>query len=110
MILIMLLKFIIHISSILEVVVYMFAGAAGNKDIGILIKVKLYLRRAWKTLLLAPKWYSLHFKPLRKLCQFMLHFLSIKWLMHIHSTHNTDSFIYEDNIYKLFSVSNRFIP
>jgi len=96
MILRLLLKHKIHISPMREVIVYMLAGGAGNKDIGTRIKVNLEDRRAWETVGLTPKWYTLHFKPLRKLWQFILHFLSIKWLVHIPPTHNTDSFIYEN--------------
>jgi glycosyltransferase len=96
MILRLLLKERITISPMREVIVYMLAGGAGNKDLNTRVKVNLEDRRAWETVGLTPKWYTLHFKPLRKLWQFILHFLSIKWLVHIPPTHNTDSFIYEN--------------
>jgi glycosyltransferase len=96
MILRLLLKERITISPMREVIVYMLAGGAGNKDLNTRVKVNLEDRRAWQTVGLTPKWYTLHFKPLRKLWQFILHFLSIKWLVHIPPTHNTDSFIYEN--------------
>jgi glycosyltransferase len=96
MILRLLLKERITISPMREVIVYMLAGGAGNKDLNTRVKVNLEDRRAWQTVGLTPKWYTLHFKPLRKLWQFILHFLIIKWLVHIPPTHNTDSFIYEN--------------
>ena len=97
MILRLLLKHKINISPMREVIVYMRAGGAGNKDIGTRIKVNLEDRRAWETVGLKPKWYTLHFKPLRKLWQYMLHLLSVKWLVHIPPTHYNGSFIYENS-------------
>jgi len=97
MILRLLLKHKINISPMREVIVYMRAGGAGNKDIGTRIKVNLEDRRAWDTVGLTPKWYTLHCKPLRKLWQFILHFLSVKWLVHIPPTHDNGSFIFENS-------------
>jgi glycosyltransferase len=96
MILRLLLKHKINISPMREVIVYMRAGGAGNKDIGTRIKVNLEDRRAWDTVGLTPKWYTLHCKPLRKLWQYILHFLSVKWLVHIPPANDSASFIYEN--------------
>ncbi len=95
MILRLLLKHKINIAPMREVIVYMLAGGAGNKDLGTRIKVNLEDRRAWQTVGLTPKWYTLHFKPLRKLWQYMLHLLSVKWLVHIPPAHENGSFIYD---------------
>jgi glycosyltransferase len=95
MILRLLLKHKIKISPMREVIVYMLSGGAGNKDIGTRIKVNLEDRRAWETVGLKPKWYTLHFKPLRKLWQYVLHLLSVKWLVHIPPAHDHESFIFD---------------
>ena len=108
MILRLLLKHKINIAPMREVIVYMLAGGAGNKDIGTRIKVNLEDRRAWQTVGLTPKWYTLYFKPLRKLWQYMLHLLSVKWLVHIPPAHENGSFIYDDSnqVAKLIDINS----
>lgn len=108
MILRLLLKHKINIAPMREVIVYMLAGGAGNKDLGTRIKVNLEDRRAWQTVGLTPKWYTLHFKPLRKLWQYMLHLLSVKWLVHIPPAHENGSFIYDhsNQVAKLIDINS----
>ena len=108
MILRLLLKHKINIAPMREVIVYMLAGGAGNKDLGTRIKVNLEDRRAWQTVGLTPKWYTLHCKPLRKLWQYMLHLLSVKWLVHIPPAHENGSFIYDhsNQVAKLIDINS----
>jgi glycosyltransferase len=96
MILRLLLKERITISPMREVIVYMLAGGAGNKDLNTRVKVNLEDRRAWETVGLTPKWYTLYAKPLRKIWQYALHYFSVKWLVHIPPAHDNSSFIYEN--------------
>jgi glycosyltransferase len=96
MILRLLLKERITISPMREVIVYMLAGGAGNKDLNTRVKVNLEDRRAWETVGLTPKWYTLYAKPLRKIWQYVLHYFSVKWLVHIPPAHDNSSFIYEN--------------
>jgi glycosyltransferase len=96
MILRLLLKERITISPMREVIVYMLAGGAGNKDLNTRVKVNLEDRRAWETVGLTPKWYTLYAKPLRKIWQYALHYFSVKWLVHIPPAHDNESFIKQD--------------
>jgi glycosyltransferase involved in cell wall biosynthesis len=96
MILRLLLKERITISPMREVIVYMLAGGAGNKDLNTRVKVNLEDRRAWETVGLTPKWYTLYAKPLRKIWQYALHYFSVKWLVHIPPAHDKESFIKQD--------------
>lgn len=97
MILRLLLKHKITISPIRAVIVYMLAGGTGNKNIGTRIKVNLEDRRAWETIGLAPKWYTLHLKPLRKLWQYLIHYFSVRWLVHIPPAYDNSSFIKKED-------------
>lgn len=96
MILRLLLKEHITISPMREVIVYMLAGGAGNKDLNTRVKVNLEDRMAWETVGLTPKWYTLYAKPLRKIWQYALHYFSVKWLVHIPPAHDKESFIKQD--------------
>jgi glycosyltransferase len=93
MILRLALKHQIIIEPIRNVIVYMLAGGAGNKNLDTRVKVNIEDRRAWKEVGLTPKWYTLHLKPLRKLYQYIIHYISIKWLVHIPPAHATNSFL-----------------
>lgn len=97
MILRLLLKHKIAIAPIRAVIVYMLAGGAGNKNIGTRIKVNLEDRRAWETVGLAPKWYTLHLKPMRKLWQYIIHYFSVRWLVHIPPAYDNSSFIKKED-------------
>lgn len=91
-----------------EVIVYMLAGGEGNKDIGTRIKVNFEDRLAWQTVGLTPKWYTFHFKPVRKLWQYVLNFLSVKWLVHIPPACENGSFINDDSnqLTKLIDINS----
>jgi hypothetical protein len=108
MILRLLLKHIINIAPMREVIVYMHAGGAGNKSIGTRIKLNLEDRRAWQTVGITPKWYTLHFKPVRKLWQYMLSYLSVKWLVQIPPACKNGSFINDDSnqLAKLIDINS----
>jgi hypothetical protein len=93
MILRLALKYKIIIEPIRNVIVYMLAGGAGNKNLDTRVKVNIEDRRAWKQVGLTPKWYTLHLKPLRKLYQYIIHYFSIKWLVHIPPAHSINSFL-----------------
>ena len=99
MILRLLLKHKIAIAPIRAVIVYMLAGGAGNKNIGTRIKVNLEDRRAWETVGLAPKWYTLHLKPMRKLWQYLIHYFSVRWLVHIPPAYDNSSFINKEDVH-----------
>jgi glycosyltransferase len=90
------LKYRINISPLRDVLVYMLAGGNSNKDLNTRVKVNLEDRRAWETVGLTPKWYTLYAKPLRKIWQYALHYFSVKWLVHIPPAHDNSSFIYEN--------------
>jgi glycosyltransferase len=109
MILRLLLKERITISPMREVIVYMLAGGAGNKDLNTRVKVNLEDRRAWETVGLTPKWYTLYAKPLRKIWQNALHYFSIKWLVHIPPAHDNSSFIYENinQVAKVIEINSK---
>lgn len=87
------LKHQINIVPIHEVIVYMLAGGAGNKNLDTRFKVNFEDRRAWKEVGLTPKWYTLHLKPIRKLYQYIIHYFTIKWLVHIPPAHSSISFL-----------------
>ena len=87
------LKHKINIVPIRHVIVYMLAGGAGNKNIDTRVKVNLEDRRAWKELGLSPKWFTLHLKPMSKLFQYVIHYVSIRWMLHIPPAHASDSFL-----------------
>ena len=108
MILRLLLKHKIKIAPMREVIVYMLAGGEGNKDIGTRIKVNFEDRLAWQTVGLTPKWYTFHFKPVRKLWQYVLNFLSVKWLVHIPPACENGSFINDDSnqLTKLIDINS----
>jgi glycosyltransferase len=108
MILRLLLKHKINIAPMREVIVYMHAGGAGNKSIGTRIKLNLEDRRAWQTVGITPKWYTLHFKPVRKLWQYMLSYLSVKWLVQIPPSCENGSFINNDSnqVAKLIDINS----
>lgn len=93
------LKYKLTISPIRDVLVYMLAGGNSNKDIATRIKVNLEDRRAWESVGLRPKWYTLHLKPIRKLWQYFLPYLNTKWLGHIPPAHDNTSFIKNNDIH-----------
>ena len=97
MILRLLLKYQIRVSPIREVMVYMLAGGAGNKDFSARITANLEDRKAWKLLGLRPRWYTLHLKPVRKFWQYFAHYFSIKWLVHIPPAHASDSYLNDES-------------
>lgn len=108
MILRLILKHKIKIAPMREVIVYMLAGGEGNKDIGTRIKENFEDRLAWQTVGLTPKWYTFHFKPVRKLWQYVLNFLSVKWLVHIPPACENGSFINDDSnqLAKLIDINS----
>jgi len=77
-----LLKHQISVSPISDVLVYMRTGGATNKNLFSRFQVHLEDWRAWKSIGLAPKWYTLFLKPLRKTIQFIIPYFSIKWRLH----------------------------
>lgn len=79
-----LLKHQISVSTINDVLVYMRTGGATNKNLVSRFQVHIEDWRAWKSIGLAPKWYTLFLKPLRKTIQFIIPYFSIKWRLHEH--------------------------
>ena len=72
------------------------------------IKVNFENRLAWQTVGLTPKWYTFHFKPVRKLWQYVLNFLIVKWLVHIPPACENGSFINDDStqLAKLIDINS----
>lgn len=53
-----------------KVIVHFRMGGASTKNINNRIKANINDRKAWQINNIAPKWYTLHLKPLRKIKQF----------------------------------------
>jgi glycosyltransferase len=96
MILRLLLKERITVSRMREVIVYMLAGGAGNKDLNTRVKVNLEDRRAWETVGLTPKLYTLYAKPLRKIGQYFLHKINPQWKNHVPPAFDPTSYLNTD--------------
>ncbi len=88
-----LLKYKIRVSVIPEIMVYMRTGGASNKNILRRLVVHSEDYEAWKINGLKPKWYTLWLKPMRKIYQFIVHQIIIKWMVHIPPSHEKDSFM-----------------
>jgi glycosyltransferase involved in cell wall biosynthesis len=97
MILRLLVKERITVSHMREVIVYMLAGGTGNKDLNTRVKVNLEDRRAWETVGLTPKWYTLYAKPLRKIGQYFLHKINPQWKNHVPPAFDPTSYLNTDS-------------
>ena len=98
MILRLTLKHQLSIKPLREVLVYMLAGGAGNKNLGTRLKVNLEDRKAWEEVGLTPKWFTLHLKPVRKIWQFVIHYVSVKWLVVIPPAFSKNSYLNESKV------------
>ena len=104
------LKHHVSIKPLREVLVYMQAGGSGNKNVGTRLKVNLEDRKAWKEIGLTPKWFTLHLKPVRKIWQFIIHYVSVQWLVVTPPAFSKNSYLRESNqdatIIHLHAVKN----
>lgn len=87
------LKYRLKFCAIPKVMVYMRAGGATNTSWRARLSVNQEDRMAWERIGIVPPWYTLYLKPLRKLQQFLMHRVMVKWLVHIPPTHRENSFI-----------------
>jgi glycosyltransferase involved in cell wall biosynthesis len=98
MVLRLLLKHKIKTAPMREVIIYMNTSEVHYNDIKTQIESSLEYRLAWETIGLTPLWYTLYLKPLFKFWHYILHLVSVKWLLHIPPAQDNTSFIYENVI------------
>lgn len=93
----LLLKYNIRVNVINKILVYMQAGGVSNKNFTNRIFVHKEDRAVWKSLNIKPFWYTLYLKPLRKVQQFVLPFISYKWIKHKCPNYSKDNKFHTSN-------------